>query len=60
MTKDERKTFGAEMAAKRRASGKTRGEVAESRPSSATHSAPNGASFVSAISAAPFLARRRG
>jgi len=29
MTKDERKTFGAEMAAKRRASGKTRGEVAE-------------------------------
>lgn len=29
MTKDERKTFGAEMAAKRKAGGKTRGEVAE-------------------------------
>ena len=27
---------------------------AESRPSSATHSAPNGAAFVSANSAAPF------
>lgn len=32
-------------------------DFAESRPSSATHSAPSGAAFVSANSAAPFPVR---